>query len=498
MKYSLTEEAFRKLICSIRDKLNNHKHSITDVDGLDDLLNNGGIAVEETDPTVPSWAKEPTKPTYTADEVGALPNTTSIPTKVSELQNDSGYLSKIPSEYVTETKLGEHTSNTVSHITTNERTSWNAKANVDDIPTKISQLTDDVGIVKTINNIEPDNNGNIELDFTVDKYFTSTNSNTLTWDGNTAGLPNIGNADFKVYGEVPTLAEASEGGYFKYEDGGEIKTFTFTVDNISAWNDDIYVIYGDDFGEILVASVDNATGYDIVFPEKGVYISSYSSKYISEIMFNGYEFATQVLKGECLPKHEHSWRDIKDPLFGEVKSGNGDTVVSDKVVYGNYHKVNDAVPTLADINKGIQLTYHWVEDGKVSRNSRTFDSTDQYYRVSETTAGIIITYDGTPLVVISFTGSSNIGGWTFEGITEAGTYFRQDDYYCTYSLTISEYTGYPYVFEKIPERYLPEDYIKQLIKEVIAEIGGTDTDGLQDLNGNYLYDILNNKLIAKE
>ena len=34
----------------------------------------------ETDPTVPSWAKQPSKPTYTASEVGALPSTTVIPT----------------------------------------------------------------------------------------------------------------------------------------------------------------------------------------------------------------------------------------------------------------------------------------------------------------------------------------------------------------------------------------------------------------------------------
>ena len=34
----------------------------------------------ETDPTVPEWAKAPTKPSYTALEVGALPNTTVIPT----------------------------------------------------------------------------------------------------------------------------------------------------------------------------------------------------------------------------------------------------------------------------------------------------------------------------------------------------------------------------------------------------------------------------------
>ena len=32
----------------------------------------GGIT-EETDPTVSEWAKEPTKPSYTADEVGAIP-----------------------------------------------------------------------------------------------------------------------------------------------------------------------------------------------------------------------------------------------------------------------------------------------------------------------------------------------------------------------------------------------------------------------------------------
>ena len=37
----------------------------------------------ETDPTVPSWAKQSTKPTYTANEVGALPSTTHVPTEAS-------------------------------------------------------------------------------------------------------------------------------------------------------------------------------------------------------------------------------------------------------------------------------------------------------------------------------------------------------------------------------------------------------------------------------
>lgn len=45
----------------------------------------------ETDPTVPAWAKAATKPSYTASEVGALPDTTAIPSKVSDLTNDSGF-----------------------------------------------------------------------------------------------------------------------------------------------------------------------------------------------------------------------------------------------------------------------------------------------------------------------------------------------------------------------------------------------------------------------
>ena len=53
-----------------------------------------GIDGGETDPTVPAWAKEPTKPTYTAQEVGALPAGTKIPSKTSDLQNDSGFLTK--------------------------------------------------------------------------------------------------------------------------------------------------------------------------------------------------------------------------------------------------------------------------------------------------------------------------------------------------------------------------------------------------------------------
>lgn len=53
---------------------------------------NKNVALAESDPTVPSWAKAATKPSYTAQEVGALPDSTPIPSKTSDLTNDSGFL----------------------------------------------------------------------------------------------------------------------------------------------------------------------------------------------------------------------------------------------------------------------------------------------------------------------------------------------------------------------------------------------------------------------
>lgn len=50
------------------------------------LINDAGYLTEytETDPTVPAWAKEKTKPSYTAAEVGALPEDTEIPVFVNK------------------------------------------------------------------------------------------------------------------------------------------------------------------------------------------------------------------------------------------------------------------------------------------------------------------------------------------------------------------------------------------------------------------------------
>ena len=54
----------------------------------------------ESDPTVPDWAKQPLKPNYTASEVGALPDSTKIPSKLGDLDNDKQYITaaEVPDE----------------------------------------------------------------------------------------------------------------------------------------------------------------------------------------------------------------------------------------------------------------------------------------------------------------------------------------------------------------------------------------------------------------
>ncbi|MBE6714722.1 MAG: hypothetical protein E7575_05505 [Ruminococcaceae bacterium] len=51
---------------------------------LEEYFKEKPIVTVETDPTVPEWAKQPEKPTYTAEEVGALPSSYTPPTQTAD------------------------------------------------------------------------------------------------------------------------------------------------------------------------------------------------------------------------------------------------------------------------------------------------------------------------------------------------------------------------------------------------------------------------------
>lgn len=96
MSGSAAAPSFRALVAADIPSIT--KSKISDFPSIptkvSDLTNDSGFITgyTETDPTVPAWAKAANKPSYTATEVGALPDDTVIPSKTSDLTNDSGFI----------------------------------------------------------------------------------------------------------------------------------------------------------------------------------------------------------------------------------------------------------------------------------------------------------------------------------------------------------------------------------------------------------------------
>ena len=92
-------------------------HWVNDV--VDEYLENHDISsIVETDPTVPAWAKEATKPVYDYSEITNTPTIPTVPTNVSEFNNDA--------EYVTTTQLNAANYITAADIPAQVNADWNA------------------------------------------------------------------------------------------------------------------------------------------------------------------------------------------------------------------------------------------------------------------------------------------------------------------------------------------------------------------------------------
>ena len=152
-------ETAHKIIVDISGK----QDEIPDLEDIRRGAASGLTALQdESDPTVPEWAKQPTKPTYTAEEVGALPADTYIPkdyilpTDVVRddryVHTDNNYdsISKSKVDAIPEDPKYTDTIyndtpllNRISDIE-NKESYWDAKAEPSDIPTKMSQLEQDI------------------------------------------------------------------------------------------------------------------------------------------------------------------------------------------------------------------------------------------------------------------------------------------------------------------------------------------------------------------
>lgn len=80
----------------------------------------------ETDPTVPAWAKAASKPTYTAEEVGALPSDTSFitPTALNNKLGRSTNVDAADTNYSTYMARGEAIFSTATTPSVNGTIAW--------------------------------------------------------------------------------------------------------------------------------------------------------------------------------------------------------------------------------------------------------------------------------------------------------------------------------------------------------------------------------------
>ena len=91
---------------------------------------------------------------YTKTEANEafLPKTTVIPTKTSELTNDSGFITSIPEEYVTNTEMTAYAQPKGDYALKSElfSKSYNDLTDKPTIPTNTSELTNDSGFITSI------------------------------------------------------------------------------------------------------------------------------------------------------------------------------------------------------------------------------------------------------------------------------------------------------------------------------------------------------------
>lgn len=129
-----------------------HSHITSDITNfptdVSEFTNDAGYLTTETDPTVPSWAKAANKPSYTASEVGALPDDTPIPSKTSDLVNDSGFITGYTETDPTVpawAKASTKPTYTYSEVGAAPSSHTHTTSNITDFPTTVSTFTNDAG-----------------------------------------------------------------------------------------------------------------------------------------------------------------------------------------------------------------------------------------------------------------------------------------------------------------------------------------------------------------
>lgn len=127
----------------------------TDVVTAATIVTDGGGITTETDPTVPSWAKASSKPSYTASEVGAVPTTRTVNGKAlsADITLSASDVSALPSSTSIPTALSDLSDDATHRVVTDtEKTTWSGKQDALTFDGTYNASTNKAATVSTVTN----------------------------------------------------------------------------------------------------------------------------------------------------------------------------------------------------------------------------------------------------------------------------------------------------------------------------------------------------------
>ena len=181
---------------------------------VSELTNDSGYLTSftETDPTVPAWAKAKSKPSYTASEVGAVPTSRKVNGKAlsADITLSASDVGAAPVS---------HTSDSTIHVTADQKATWNAKADAPFKPAGKSYLTfsSPNSFTLAVGDATKHWDGTLE-------YFAS-NKTWTVWDGTTtlSSVDNDGEYVIYIRGTGNTVITGNNQNYKWVLTGSDIK-----------------------------------------------------------------------------------------------------------------------------------------------------------------------------------------------------------------------------------------------------------------------------------
>lgn len=168
------------------------------------------------------------------------------------------------------------------------------------IPTKLSQLTDDIGAggakITSVNGVLPDENGNVEVQAGIDSAdvarivkdefaggvgYTETQSYSITWNGDTTDkVSAINDLYYKVSDLTPGFDAITECAVYVTQDETESKVEIESSDINTSYTG--FTMLSD---SVVICYDSSKSIYGQTFPETGIYFGKHGNLYISKLEF---------------------------------------------------------------------------------------------------------------------------------------------------------------------------------------------------------------------